>query len=65
MDKRAEDLKSKKRNIEKIITGEAGNRAEEGPEKENGKKDQMCEVFNTMRRISKCFLSFSHRRFDI
>lgn len=50
MGRRAEDLKTKEPNVEKIITGEAENGAEEGPEKEKEKKNQICEVFNTMKR---------------
>lgn len=38
MGRRAEDLKTKEPNMEKIITGEAENGAEEGPEKEKEKK---------------------------
>lgn len=59
MEKRAEDLKAKEPNMEKMTTeGEAGNGTEEGPEKEKEKKNQIHEVFNTIRRSRKCFPSF-------
>lgn len=40
MEKRAEDLRTKEPDIERMITeGEAGNGAEQVPEKERGKKE--------------------------